>query len=318
MDAAAEDHHGQGLGAVEWRVRLRARWLVVVCALIALVATVAAAGCAPGAGDVTPEPSTTSSAPTEDVPSSTTGSGSGSGSGSEDGDLVILLADAYSMVSTYHIIWPDYQMPVFALWADGRVLVLQTGGWGAGTPVYLEAQLDRQEIDMLRGWIEEADVSTLADVYPQPIPGVGWSAEDAAQLRLRVREGGARADVVYTLGYTVDDVRLPAHLDTLDRRLRTYRPPNAHTFVHESIEVVVTERARTAVTNTYYPLPAEFSLAGMTEVFRSVEEVRYNKTFTGAEAARIATRIDPGESLYQDDRRSYWISYRPLLEWPEP
>jgi hypothetical protein len=139
---------------------------------------------------------------------------------------------------------------------------------------------------------------------------------DTTELRLRIRNGGARADVTFALGYPTSDLLLPARLDRLDKRLRAYRPPNAHTFVHNSIEVVVREQARTQ--NTHYPLPAEFSLDKMTEIFRNVDEVRYSKTFSGAEAARIATRIDAGEWLYQDARRSYWLTYRPLLEWPEP
>lgn len=291
----------------------------VLVAVLVLLAAVVAAGCAPGAGGGTAGSSTTTSLPPADAPSSTTPTGA-TVDAPEDDTLVIVLAEAFAMASTYHRIWPDYQMPVLALWPDGRILVLEAGSWRAGThPVYLEAQLDRPEIDRLRGWVEEADVATLATEYPQPqTGGTHIVVFDSTGLRLRVRDGDVRADVRYTLGYPIDDVLLPARLDSLDRRLREYRPPNAHAFVHERIEVVVTERARTAVTNTYFPLPAELSLDGMTEIFRSVEEVRYSRTFAGADAARLATRIDAGERLYQDDRRSYWISYRPLLEWPEP
>lgn len=283
-----------------------------VWALVVLMSSVTA-GCAPREGHVATEGSSISSEPTAEIPPSRTDSGS------EGGDLVILLAEASAMASTCHITWPEYQMPLFALWPDGCVLVLEKGGSGAGAPVYLEAQLDRQQIDTLRGWIEDADVSSLADFYPQPQTGdTRIMISDATELRLRVRDGRARADVTFALGYPVDDMRLPARLDTFDKQLRTYRPPNAHTFIHDSIEVVVRELARTGVKNRYHPLPAEFSLDGMTEIFGSVEEVHYSTTFRGAAAARIAARINAGEWLYQDDRRSYRIVYRPLLDWPEP
>lgn len=294
--------------------RFMARRFLPFCALCAVVVFVSlvAPGCAPRGGNVADDATGTSSAPTVEVSSSTTTPDP------EGSDLVILLAVASSMVSTYQRIWPDYQMPLFALWPDGRVLVLERGGFGA-TPVYLEAQLDRQQLDTLRGWVQEAKVSTLADTYPQPQRGASSiMISDTPEVRLRIRDGDTRAEVIFALGYPINDVLFPARLDTLDKRLRSYRPPNAHTFVHDRIEVVVTERARTGVENTYYPLPAEFSLDGMTEIFRSVDDVLYSKTFGGAEAARIAMRIDAGEWLYQDARRSYWITYRPLLEWPKP
>lgn len=71
--------------------------------------------------------------------------------GSRTDDLVILPTAESSQVSTHNILWPDYRMPIFALWPDGRMLLLERGGWGAGTPVYPVAHLDRRQIDRLRG-----------------------------------------------------------------------------------------------------------------------------------------------------------------------
>jgi hypothetical protein len=108
----------------------------------------------------------------------------------------------------------------------------------------------------------------------------------------------------------------PVRLKTLVDRLRACRPTDVRTFVHDRIEVVLTEDDPTAAKGLY-PLPAEFSLEG-TEIFRSVDEVLYSKTFIGDEAGLIAARVDAGERAYQDSTHSYPIQYRPLLEWPKP
>lgn len=198
------------------------------------------------------------------------------------------------------------------------MLVLQRGGWGAGTPVYLEAHLDQPEIDTLRGWVKEAKVSSLADTYPRPLTAFFRRVigSESSTARLQLRDGAVRTDVTFAV-IPGAGLLYPVRLKTLVDRLRAYRPPDLRTFVHDRIEVILTEDDPTAAKGLY-PLPAEFSLKGMTEIFPFVDQVRYRKTFTGAKAGRIAARVDAGESVYQDATRSYRIEYRPLLEWPKP
>jgi hypothetical protein len=232
---------------------------------------------------------------------------------------VVLLSEAWSQAGYYNgeWAWHDFEAPVFALWPDDRMLVRVDGGYGYSPPQYLEGRLTADQSAEVGQWLREADLTTLEISYPGT--GTMPATADATECRLQVRDPTKQIDVAFALGYPIGDTTYPERLSTLVKRLLSCRPTGSQPFVPDEIEVFVNERSRDRVPATgYFPLPAEFDLQAMEEVQRSIEQVTYRAVYRGEEAARIAARIDAGEHLYVSPKRSYWVQYRPLIEWPKP
>jgi len=168
--------------------------------------------------------------------------------------------------------------------------------------------------------LAEANVFTLKARYPRPL--MAWTLmrdSDGPVYDLQVGEGTQRAQVTFDLAYPVGDWAYPARLKMLVQRLQAYRPAGAHPFVHQAVEVQIVVRPRGEVQATgLFPLPAEFALNAMQEVFRNVDEVHYRATYRGEQAGRNAARIDAGETVYVDAQHTYELVYRPLVDWPTP
>ena len=233
--------------------------------------------------------------------------------------LAVLLTEVRSQTNYYNRYWPGYEEPLFALWQEGRLLVRYKGGFGT-SPWYLEAQLNAEERAQVTGSLAEADVYSLKAGYPRPL--MAWTlmrTSDGPVYDLQVGDGTQPAQVTFDLAYPVGDWTYPARLKTIVQRLQTYRPAGAHPFVHQAVEVQVVVRPRGEVQATgLFPLPAEFDLNAMEEVFRNVDEVHYRATYRGEQAGRIAARIDAGEAVYVDTQHSYQLVYRPLVDRPTP
>ena len=248
--------------------------------------------------------STTASASTSTVPTEPDDAG--------DSGLVVLLGELRSMANYYFPYWKDYESPLFALWPDGWVMVREKGGYSSPA-LYLEAKLDESEIEEIRAWVAEAELDGLEPQYPLPDRQGGIT--DLPLWRLVVHDGTARSEVRFEPGYPNADDTYPARLQTLVDRLRGYRHDTLEPFVPREIEVIVVER-------TPYPpgclvsLPDIYDLSQMEEIFRSIEEVHYQKVVWGEEADEIMRRVDAGENLYTDERRSYRVLYRPIVRWP--
>jgi hypothetical protein len=234
-----------------------------------------------------------------------------------DAGTTVLLTEVHSQASYYNQNWYGYEQPIFALWPNGRMLVREKGGY-ASPPAYLEVQLTGQQTSEVALWLEQARLSSLAASYPHLGP-TQMTMSDATEWRLRAQKGNERTDVSFELGYPVGDDTFPAALDTLVKRLESSRPEGAHPFVSDRIEVYITKRSRkTASATGYFPLPTEFDLEAMEVVSRNEDGVRYRAHYSGKQAELVAARIDAGEWLYVDAEHSYWLQYRPLLDWPSP
>ena len=233
--------------------------------------------------------------------------------------VAVLLTEVRSQANYNNRFWAGYEEPLFALWPDGRLLVRYKGGLGT-SPWYLEAQLSAEERAQVAGWIAEAGVYSLKARYPRPL--MAWTlmgGEDGPVYDLQVGEGTQHAQVTFDLAYPVGDWAYPARLKMLVQRLQAYRPAGAHPFVHQAVEVQIVVRPRGEVQATgLFPLPAEFALNAMQEVFRNVDEVHYRATYRGEQAGRNAARIDAGETVYVDAQHTYELVYRPLVDWPTP
>lgn len=234
--------------------------------------------------------------------------------------FVVFLGELRSMANYYFPYWKDYESPLFALWPDGWVMVREKGGYSSPA-LYLEAKLDEAEIEEIRAWVAEAELDTLEPLYPLPERGGLDSTAPTVRItdlplwRLVVRDGTASFEVTFEPGYPNADDTYPVQLQTLVDRLQGYRHDTLVPFAPREIEVIVAERA------PYPPgrltsLPDLYDLGQMKEIFRSIEEVHYQKIVWGEEAEEIMRRVDAGENLYTDERRSYRVLYRPIVRWP--
>ncbi|MCL5734598.1 MAG: hypothetical protein M1274_03260 [Actinobacteria bacterium] len=296
--------------------------LAVICApALILLLTILALACHSGAvpgSDGRLSTSFTSTSTGE--PSSTatpTGVSNSAGEVTPPG-LVILLSEVVSMANYYQFGWPGYEEPLFALWPDGRVMVRNSGGYAAPAG-YVQGMLTASEISEIASWLEETELGSLDSKYSLAHQSGKTTIVifDLPTWRLRVDDGGSKTDLTFEPGYPPGEETYPAPLKKLVERLRSFRPQAGRPFVADSVEVMVEERAPLTVKG-YYPLPGVYDLARMVEVRRTVESVQYKRTYEGAEAAAIAARLNAGEWLYDDGRRSYRVSYRPIVDWPEP
>ena len=294
------------------RIRTRRATLLFTVS-ISLLMTLLLIGCQSGASQSTTALSVTTSVPTS-LPSGTTSVAS-STTTTTTGNLVILLTEVSSQPGYYNRWQGAAPEPLFALWADGSMRVRVAGGYAATPPVYEEAMLTAPEVEQLRGWAAEADLSTLAHTYPLPAKAGGVT--DLSVWRLEVGDGQTASTVTFEkFPYPADEASYPARLRTFVDQLMSYRPPEQRAFVPELIDVLVVERAPIKATTS--ALPPEFDPKNMGVQFRSVEEVRYTAVYDGEEAARVRARLDAGQYFYNTERRSYYVYYMPLVEWPMP
>lgn len=231
-------------------------------------------------------------------------------------DFVVLLSEVRSMANYYYPIWSDYEDPLFALWPDGRVMVRESGGYSSPA-VFAQDELGKDEIQEIRSWIGEARLDDLAALYPLPRRSGEMMITDLPLWRLQLRDGDIKREITFEPGYPPSDRSYPAALKTLVEQLTNYRPQGARPFVPTNIDVIVEERAPITAEG-YYPLPKEYDLSQMQEILRTVDNVLYERGFQGEAAAAIIKRIDAGERLYVGESRSYWVRYRPVVDWPEP
>ncbi len=220
------------------------------------------------------------------------------------------------MANYYYPIWPDYEDPLFALWPDGKVMVREKGGYSSPA-LFIQSELGPTEVNQIRSWVKEARLDGLAISYPLPRRSGDMMITDLPLWRLQVWEGDVKREITFEPGYPPSDRSYPAALKALVERLTGYRPQAARPFVPTNIDVIVEKRAPITATG-YYPLPKEYDLSQMREILRTVDNVLYQRGFQGDAAAAIVKRIDAGERLYVGENRSYWVRYRPVVDWPEP
>ncbi|HLA81109.1 MAG TPA: hypothetical protein VJP78_05675 [Thermoleophilia bacterium] len=314
------------MGVISFGVWVKTAVIAISVAWL-MASAIFLAGCLPESPTVTPSaghrPDTThtsattrSGAPTTIAPEPPSIQVSSSTTDGISTDLVVLLSEIRSMANYYYPIWPEYEDPLFALWADGRVMIRESGGYSSPA-LFLEAKLTHGEIEEIRSWLEEAALDALAPSYPRPRGSGDMIIFDLPLWRLQVRDGGVKREITFEPGYPPSDRSYPAALKTLVEQLTNYRPQRAKPVVPADIDLIVEERAPVAAEG-YYPLPKEYDLSQMEEILRTADNVLYQTHFQGDEAAAIAARIDAGERLYVGEGRSYWVRYRPIVDWPEP
>ena len=223
------------------------------------------------------------------------------------GGIVILLQELVGATSRGAGL-PLYRQYPFALFPDGRAFWERwTNSSSAGR--MLQADLTAEEVELLRGWVREAQLGTVDKEYPP--------AGDAVSqiLLLTVRDGDTRSEVKLWMNLPHSyPPTCPASLVRFLDRLSSFSAAGQMPFRPERIEIMVTEKNKQ--TDLGLPLPPELDPATMEVAWRSEERVVYVKSFSGAEAKRLEELIDRQHS-FDDARRSYDVSYRPL-DLPQP